>query len=155
MTNVVKSWISEWAAVAFTGTRTLVSLADNEWTHLSDEINNAAGGAKAVFADFHLTLGSLTPTGTDAAIELYLLPIGTGDVYSDWTGDGITDLQEHNVHFIGSFTVSTGASIKEQYLRDVEIPPGKYELGVRNRTNVALAASGSSLNYRLWTHGSA
>ena len=154
MTDVVKKWITEWAAVAFTGTRTLVSLADDEWTDLADEINNTQLG-RAIFSDFHLTLGSLTPTGADAAVELYLLPTGKADVYPEWTGDGIVDLQEHNVHFVGSFTLSTGASIKEQYLRDVEVPPGKWKLGVRNRANVALAASGSSLNYRLWSHGSA
>lgn len=154
MTDVVKNWRIDWSAVSFTGTRTLVSLADDEWTDLADELNNTTLG-KAIFADFHLTLGSLNPTGADAAVELYLLPIGAGDVYPDWTGDGIVDLQEHNVHFVGSFTISTGASIKEQYLRDVEVPPGKFKLGVRNRANVALAASGSVINYRLWSHGSA
>lgn len=154
MTDVVKKWITDWTAVAFNGTRTLVSLADNEWTHLSDEINNTALG-RAVFSDFHLTLGSLTPTGTDAAVELYLLPAGESDTYPDWTGDGTADLQEHNIHFVGSFPISTSASVKEQYVRDVEIPPGKFKLGVRNRANVALAASGSALYYRFWSHGSA
>lgn len=155
MTDVQKKWISEWAAVVFSGTRTLVSLADDEWTDLADEINNAAAGAKAVFADFHLTLGSAAFTGADSAVELYLLAPGLADVYPDWTGDGITDEQEHNVHFVGGFTTSGATTIQELYLRDVEVPPGKYKLGVRNRGGVALAGSGSALNYRLWTHGSA
>lgn len=154
MTDVIKRWITDWAGVVFSGTRTLVSLADDEWTHLSDELNNITLG-KAVFADFHLALGSAAFTGADSAVELYLLAPGNADVYPDWTGDGIVDLQEQNVHFVRSFTTSGATAAQELYQRDVEIPPGKWKLGVRNKANVALAAAGNTLYYRLWSHGSA
>lgn len=154
MTDVVKKWITDWAGVVFSGTRTLVSLAIDEWTDLADELNNISLG-KAVMADFHLTLGSAVFTGADSAVELYLLAPGNGDVYPDWTGDGTADLQAQNVHFIGAFTTSGTTAAQELYLRDVELPPGKFKLGVRNKSGVALAASGSTLYYRLWSHGSA
>jgi len=57
MTDVVKKWVTDWAAVAFSGTRTLASLAIDEWTDESDELNNITLG-KAVFCDFHISLGS-------------------------------------------------------------------------------------------------
>jgi len=154
MTDVVKKWITDWTAVSFSGTRTLVSLADDEWADLSDELNNTTLG-KAIFADFNLVLGSAAHNGADAAVEEYILPAGQGDTYPDWTADGIIDLQEHNNHFVGGFTVASMTAAVNQSLRDVEVPPGKFKVGVRNRTNVALAASGATLYYRLWSHGSA
>ncbi len=153
MTDVVKNWRSDWTAIAFNGTRTLASLAADEWTNLADEINNTTQG-KALFADFHIALGSAAFTGADSAIELYLLAPGNADVYPDWTGDGIVDLQEQNVHFVGSFTTSAATAAQELYLRDVEIPPGKWKIGVRSRAPVALNAT-NTLYYRLWSHGSA
>lgn len=155
MTDVQKKYITEWAAIAFSGTQTLVSLANDEYTNLSDELNNGAAGAKALFSDFALSLGSAAFTGQDAAIELYIIPSRDGTNYPDWTGNIATDQQENNPYFVGSFVVAPDTAAQELFLRDVEIPPGKWKIGVRNRANIGLAASGNTVNYRLWTYGSA
>ena len=153
MTDVVKKWISEWAALSWTSNG-FDALTNDEWTDLSDELDNSAAGAKAVFADFHCALGTVVFTGADSAIEMYLVAPGNADTYPDWAGTGTADLQEQNVHFVGSFTTSGASAAQELYLRDVEIPPGKWKIGLRSRANVTLNAT-NNLYYRLWTHGSA
>lgn len=141
--------------VVFSGTRTLDSLADNEWTHLSDAIDNSS--TKYMMADIEVYLASMTAGTTgDEAIELYLLPSVDGTNYGDWTGDGITDLQEHNQYYIGSVTISqSGAGTKRGTLRNVSLPNGYFKIGVRNRANAALAASGSTIKWRPHQYSSA
>lgn len=153
MTGVVKNWVTDWASIAFTGTQAFDALLNDEWTDLSDEINNTTIG-KAIFADFNMSLGTVVFTGADSAVELYLLPIGQAATYPDWTGGGTADLQEQNVHFVGSFTTSGASAAQNLYLRDVEIPAGQFKLGIRSRANVTLNAT-NTLYYRLWSHGSA
>ncbi len=153
MADVQKKWITDWAAVSFSGAQVFDALLNDEWTDESDELNNISLG-KAVFADFHVSLGTVVFTGADSAIELYLLAPGNADVYPDWAGGGTANLQEQTVHFVGSFTTSGASAAQELYLRDVEIPPGKFKLGIRSVANVTLNAT-NTLYYRLWSHGSA
>ena len=57
--------------VAWTGaTQKIDSLTDNEWTDLSDEIDN--GTNKYAFADLDLVLGSAAFSGADAGIEVLI-----------------------------------------------------------------------------------
>lgn len=140
-------------AVTFTGTRTLVSLADDEWTDLSDVIDNSVTGW--LFADWKFVCTSVAFTGADSAIELYLIPSVDDTTYPDWAGDGTADLQEHNVHFIGSFTTSGTTAAQDLTLRGIELPAGRFKIGVRNRGGIVLAASGSVLSYRPWQYSSA
>jgi hypothetical protein len=140
-------------SVTFSGTRTLVSLADDEWTDLSDEIDNSVNGY--LFADWEFVCTSVAFTGADSAIELYIVPSVDDTNYPDWTGDGIADEQEHNVHFVGAFTTSGATAAQRLTLRGIELPPGKFQVGVRNRGGVALAASGSTLKWRPWQYSSA
>lgn len=154
MVDAVHSGYKEEAqSVSFTGTRTLTSLADTEWTDLSDEIDNSS--LKYLFADFELVLGSAAFTGSDSVVEMYLLPSVDGTNYPDWTGDGTADEQEHNVHFVGSFTTSGATAAQRLTLRNVAMPPGKFKIGIRNNAGVALAASGNTLKYRRWNWASA
>ena len=53
-------------AVVFSGTRQIDSLADNEYTDLSDELDNSL--TKFMLMDIDLVLGSVIFTGTDSAI---------------------------------------------------------------------------------------
>jgi hypothetical protein len=154
MTDVKHSgYKAELQSIVFSGTRTLVSLADDEWTDLSDVVDNSTNGW--LFADWEFVCTSVAFTGADSAIELYILPAVDGTNYGDWTGDGITDEQEHNVHFVGSFTTSGATAAQRLTLRGIELPPGKFKVGVRNRGGVALAASGSTLGFRPWQYSSA
>lgn len=139
--------------VAFSGTQTLASLADDEWTNLSDEIDNSVSGW--LFADWELVLASAIFTGADSAVELYLIPTVDDTNYPDWVGNVITDEQENNVFFVGAFTTSGATAAQRLALRGIDLPPGKFKVGVRNRSGVALAASGNTLKYRPWQYSSA
>lgn len=140
--------------VTFSGTQTLVSLLDNEWTNESDVIDNST--TKYLFADFEIDLASFTAGTTgDEAIELYILPSADDTQYPDWTGNSTSDAQENNIHFVGSIPVSQGAGVKIGVLRAVALPPGKFKVGVRNRANGTLAASGSTLKYRPYGYSAA
>ncbi len=154
MTDVVKKWITDWAGVTFT-TNVFDAMAIDEFTAMSDELNNITLG-KAIFCDLHVSLGSATWTGADSAIEIYLSAPGNADVYPEWAGAGAAaDEQENNQLFVGSVTTAgAGTVTQDLYLRDVELPPGKFKLAIRNKTGVALNAS-NNLYYRLWSHGSA
>ena len=153
MTDVVNSgYKAEAQSIAFSGTQTLVSLTNDEWTSLSDEIDNSS--TKYLKCDIEVVLGSAAFTGTDSALELYLLPAVDGTNYPDWTDNVTTDEQENNIHFIGAVTTSGTTAAQRLTLRDVDLPPGKWKMGARNKTNVTLAASGSTIKYRPWQYSS-
>ena len=133
--------------VTFSGTRTLTSLADDEYTDESDEIDNGVSGVRWPLADFELALGSAAFTGTDSAVAMYILPSIDGTNFPDWTGDGITDEQENEQYYAGSFVTSGANAAQVLMLRNVQLPPGKFKIGVRNLSGVALAASGNALSY--------
>lgn len=141
------------AAVVFSGTQTLVSLQDNEWTDLSDAIDNSTN--KYMFADLELVLGSAAFTGLDSAMELFLVPSVDGTNYADWTGNVLTDVQHNNIHFIGSVATSGSTQAQRLTLRGVALPAGLYKYGVRNRGGVTLAASGNTLSWRPYQYSSA
>lgn len=136
-------------AVTFSGTQTINSLTDNEWTNLSDEIDNSTNKYK--YVDLELVLGSAAFTGSDSGIEVYLIPTVDGTNYPSWTGDTTSDKQE-NVPFFVGFIPTTGATAAQRGVlagKDkVELPAGKYKYGIRNRGNVTLASSGNTLSWR-------
>lgn len=140
-------------AVSFTGTQTLASLADNEWTSLSDEIGNDV--TLYLMCDLELVLASAAFTGTDSQVEVYLVPTVDGTNYPNWTDNVITDEQENNIHFVGAFTTTGATEAQRLTIRNIPLPPGKFKFGVRNRSGVAFAASGNTLKYRPWNYASA
>jgi len=152
MTDVVNSgYKAEAQAVVFSGTRTLNALANDEWTDLSDAIDNSV--SRYLYADFDIVLGSVVFAGADSALELYLVPAIDGTTYADWVGDGIVDEQQQNIHFIGAVTTSGASGAQKLALRKIELPPGLWKLGVRNRTNIALHAT-NTISWRPWQFSS-
>jgi len=153
MTDVKHSgYKAEAVSVVFSGTQTLVSLTDNEWTDESDEINNTNGW---LYSDWELVMTSVAFTTTDSAVELYIIPSVDGTNYPNWTGNVTTDEPENSVHFVGSFATSQATEAQRLTLRGIELPPGKWKVGVRSRAGVSLAASGSTLKFRPWQYSSA
>ena len=138
--------------VVFSGTRTLVSLADEEYTDESDEIDNSI--TKYMMSDWEFVCTSVVFTGTDSSIELFIIPSIDDTNYPAWTGDGIVDQQENNPFYVGSFSLTGTTAAQRASLRSVALPAGKFKVGVRNRGNVALAASGSTLKWRPWQYSS-
>jgi len=140
-------------SVAWTGaTQKIDSLADNEFTNLSDEIDNSTN--KYLFADLELVLGSAAFTGADSALELYLIPSVDGTNYPDWAGNTTADQQENMKHFIGSLSTTGSTAAQRMTKRSVSLPPGKFKFAIRSRAGVSLAASGNTLKYRPWNYAS-
>lgn len=137
------------AAVVFSGTQTLNSLTDNEWTDLSDEIDNSTN--RYVYVDLELVLGSAAFTGSDSGMEIYLVPTVDGTNYPTWTGNVTSDETENNGFFVGFVPTTASTAAQRMVLRKVELPAGKYKYGVRNRGNVTLAGSGNTLSWRPWS----
>lgn len=139
-------YLASASSIAWTSGQSLNSLTDNEFTDLSDEVDNSTN--KYMYADVEIVLASAAFTGTDSGIELYLIPSQDGTNYPTWTGNGTTDEQE-NVGFFVGFVPTTGTTAAQRMvLRDVALPNGKYKWGFRNRGNVSTAASGNSATWR-------
>jgi hypothetical protein len=151
MTDVRKT---AYLAEAQTGLSTeLNNLADDTWSAVSSEIDNSTNGY--MFMDIEADLASITPTGADAAIELYVVPSVDGTQYPSTSNSGTADEQENNQYFVGSIVLSLDAEVQIHMLRGIEVPTGKWKMFVRNRSNVSLAASGSTIKWRPWGYQSA
>lgn len=136
--------------VTWTGaTQKIDSLTDNEWTDLSDEIDNTTN--KYAYADLDLALGSAAFTGTDAGIEVYIVPTVDGTTYPDWSGNATTDAPEQSHYFATFLPLKASTSAKRvvsSSQQDVALPQGKFKFGLRSRANVTLAASSNTLTWR-------
>lgn len=142
----LSGYLATEAAIVFAGTQQLDSLTDNEYTDLSNEIDNSTN--KYAYVDIRVSLASLNPTGADAGLEIYLIPCVDGTNYPDWTGNSTSDQSQNNGFIVGFVPVSTGSGAKAGALRGVELPNGKYKWGVRNRANVSLAADAGDIYWR-------
>jgi hypothetical protein len=144
----LSGYLATEAAIVFAGTQQLDSLADNEFTDLSNEIDNSTN--KYAYVDLRIALASITPTGTDAGLEIYLVPSVDGSVYPDWTGNSTSDQQQNQPFYVGFVPLSTAAAAKASVLLNVALPNGKYKWGARNRANVAFAADAGDIYWRPW-----
>lgn len=133
-------------AVAWASGQTLDSLTDNEYTDLTNEIDNSTN--LYAFVDWDLVLGSAAFTGTDSAIEIYLVRSMDGTNYPTWTGNGTADEQENAPYFVGYAPTTATTAAQRATGGPVALPPGKYKWGFRNRGNVTLASSGNSFTWR-------
>lgn len=147
MANLTRSgYLASATSIAWTSGQALDSAADNEYTDLSDEVDNSTN--KYMFADVDVVLASAAFTGTDSGIEVYLVPSVDGTNYPTWTGNGTSDEQENNGFFVGFVSTTGTTAAQRMVLRDVELPNGKYKWAFRNRGNVTLAGSGNSASWR-------
>jgi hypothetical protein len=147
MANMTLSgYLSAAVSVAWAAGQTLDSATDNEWTDLSDAIDNSTN--KYPLADLEIVLGSAAFTGTDSIIEVYLVPSVDGTNYADWTGNVTTDEQENDTHLVGEVTTSGATAAQRLTIRDIALPNGLYKYGFRNKSGVALAASGNTVKWR-------
>ena len=129
------------------------ALLDNEWTDASDAIDNSS--TLYLMADFEIVLGSATFVGFDSLIELYIIPSVDGTNYADWTGGAavVADQQENNALRVGDVTTSGAVGAQRLVLRGVEMPPGKFKVGIRNRGGVTLNAT-NTCKWRPWQYSS-
>ena len=135
--------------VAWTGaTQKIDSLADNEWTDLSDEIDNSSN--KYAFADLDLVLGSAAFTGSDAGIEVYIVPTVDGTNYPNFDTTFANYMLQY---YVGQILVkAVSAAAFRGALRGVVIPPGKYKWALRNVAGAAAPSSGNTLGERNYSN---
>lgn len=145
-TTKLSGYLAAAAAVTWASGQSLASLTDNEYTDLSDEIDNSTN--KYMYCDLFIKLGSAAFSGTDSGIECYLIPCINGTDYPTWTGNGTTDEQENDAKFIGFIATTGTTAAQADAVRDVKLPNGKFKFAFRNRGNVTLAASGNSVEWR-------
>lgn len=149
-TQKLSGYLAAAASVAWTGaTQKIDSLTDNEWTDLSDEIDN--GTNKYPYADLDLALGSAAFTGSDAGVEVYIVPTVDGSNYPDWTGNSTSDAPEQNHYFVAFLPLKASTAARRVVTSSqaaIELPQGKFKFGIRSRANVTLAASSNTLYYR-------
>lgn len=137
-------------SVAWTAaTQKIDSLTDNEWTDLSDEVDNSAN--KYAFAVLDVTLGSAAFSGSDSGLEVYIIPTVDGTTYPDWSGNATADAPEQSHYFVAFLPLKAATAAKRVVSSSqgaIELPQGKFKFGMRNRGNVTLAASGNTLAWR-------
>lgn len=133
-------------ALAWTSGQSLDSAAIDEWTDLSDEIDNSTD--KYFFADLEIVLGSAAFTGNFSTIEIYLVPSVDGTNFGDWTGNVATEEPENKQYFVGSVVTSGSTAAQRLIKRNIALPNGKYKWAFRNKSGVALAATGNTVKYR-------
>ena len=151
MANLTLSgYLASAVAVAWTGaTQKIDSLTDNEWTDLSDEIDNSSN--KYALADLELVLGSAAFAGADSGIEVYIVPTVDGTNYPDWSGNATTDAPEQSHYFAAFLPLKASTAARRAASASqspVALPNGKFKFGIRSRANVTLASSGNTLSYR-------
>lgn len=140
------------AALAWTTGQALDSLTDNEFTDVTDEIDNSTN--KYFSADIYLDLASAAFTGTDAGIEVFLIPNVDGTNYPTWTGNGTTDAPENMAFYVGFVPLKAATQAQDGVLLNIELPSGKYKWAFRNRGNVTLAATGNTAYWRPHSYSS-
>ena len=145
----LSGYLASAVAVVFSGTQQINSLTDNEWTDLSDEVDNTTN--LYAFADLELVLGSAAFTGSDAGVEVYIVPTIDGTNYPDWTGNSTSDAPEQS-HYFSVFLPLKAATaarrVASSSQAEIQLPQGKFKFGLRSRANVTLAGSGNTLSYR-------
>ena len=147
MANLTLSgYLASATAIAWASGQSLTSLTDNEFTDLSDEIDNSSN--KYVFADIYVDIASAAFTGTDSGLEVYLIPCVDDTNYPTWTGNGTSDEQENQPFYVGFIPFTGTTAAQDGVLMRVLLPNGKFKWGFRNRGNVSLAGAGNTAYWR-------
>lgn len=123
----------------------LNSLGSSSGKVVSAELDNDTD--LDVFADLFLAVTFASAPTADSMVELFVLPsIDGGTTYPD----GSASIEPQTYLYVGGFTVRAVTTAQVRMLRGIALPPGKYKYLVRNNTNQAFPASGSTLRHNLY-----
>ena len=122
-------------------TTALNSLADNTMSAASTEVDNSTG--LDTVAWFELNLASLLPAVSNPRLDLYVTqaPDGTNYETAPLTGGAN---QRHM--FVGAFPAHIVTATKRVVIGPFLLPPHKLKFYLDNQANVALGASGNTLD---------
>jgi hypothetical protein len=122
-------------------TSALNALASTTGKAVSAAIDNGPNGD--LFDDVELTVTFASAPTAGSVVELYMLrSIDGGSTYQD----GSTTVEPQPSTFVGGFTVRAVTTQQVLILGGVALPPGSFKYLVRNTTNQAFPASGSTLD---------
>lgn len=119
------------------------SLADAAGA-LSSEVDNSTD--RDMFGDLELTQGgAVTSSGTDARVDVFLIPCPDGTTYPDPPGSTAANVP--GSYFVGSMSsvdaVGTPAAVSftRGVLRQITLPPFKFKILLVNELGAAFNAS--------------
>lgn len=131
----------------------LNSLANNGIVSRGAAINNSSN--LSTHMDLELTIASLDLSGqTSPSVDIYMIESVDGG--TDF--DNVTDAATADASMPPTDKVCTkiglrphtGAEVKTAVKSMIPIPPGHFKLCPRNKTGVALPATGNVLSYRTY-----
>lgn len=131
-------------AIASALTTELNSLADGAYSAASSAIDNTSN--RYTHMALEINLASLTPA-TSPYLAVYLLPSIDGTNYVD--GGGATAPPAGTL--VAVVDLSTSAGVKLRGVTGIPVPPLLFKLVLLNEANVALGASGNTVEYRLYS----
>lgn len=123
----------------------LNSLADGA-NAISGEIDNTTSLHLYMLIEVNIALQG-SARASDAFAEVYVLPSADGTNFD--TGDGSTDPSKSNLRATMTFDAVTAA--RRGSVWNIVVPPKKFKLLFINETGQALAASGNTLKYALYS----
>ena len=132
--------------VSWASGQDLHSLTDGETTDLSDAIDNSTN--LYALADVEVYIPSAAFTGSDAALEVYLVPSVDGTNYMSWSGNTTTP-EQFNLNYrerVLALRSSTGVVRVEA--KDVPLYNGLQKFGFKSEANVTLPSTGITVKYR-------
>lgn len=124
----------------------LHSLTNDETTDLSDAFDNDTN--QYALCDVEVYLASAAFTGTDCAIELFIVPSVDGTNYATWFGNTTTPGAANSNYIVGKGRISVGTAAARVIFKDIPLYNGLQKFALRSRANVSLAASGNTVKYR-------
>jgi hypothetical protein len=130
-------------------------------TILSTELNALANGAysaasaaidnrttKHLYMGLELALASLTPGAANTGCSVYLIPSIDASTYPDGGGAVVPGPETYLCCFAA---LSTSAGAKLRGVTGLPIPPLLFKLVLLNGAGVALANTGSTLDYIMYS----
>lgn len=127
--------------------QTVVSDHTTSLNSLANVTNSAASSAidNTTLLDLYMDLelviatqGSARVTGGVVAVYLVMALDGTN----------YGDVHETTAELVATFLLDSATTARRATVRDIPIPPGLFQLFVRNNTGQAFAASGNTLKRR-------
>lgn len=138
------NWESSPALTGYLTTE-LNSLA-NDGNKLGAAIDNSSGLDMFMDVEFVLaTQGSARSAGAHIAVFLIPAPDGTNYVY----GDDSTDPPINRL--VATLPLDAATTARRVASQMIAVPPGLFKLLFENKTGQALAASGNTAGYRLYS----
>ena len=146
-------YLAEAQTVAFSGAQNLNTLLVDEYTDLSDQIDNSS--SKYLQADFELVVDlDVLTLNEGESLHLYIIPSVDGSNYPEWNGNTTTNTPTNESYYAGSFVARDQDAAQRLILEDIPLPAGVFKVGIRNKCSDDTAASGHTLKWRPKSFGS-